>query len=144
MEQEATDPPAYVPPHTVPVATAPVVAAPVAYPPTVAPVAYAPATVPYVQQQPPPPPAAGPTIVVNQSASSSNQQQQQQQQQQEQILSGRQLLRKGLCPTCKIGQLKNHFTLKGICWAVILFPIGLICCYLWRKKKCNSCGEVYG
>ncbi|DAZ97709.1 TPA: hypothetical protein N0F65_009608 [Lagenidium giganteum] len=33
----------------------------------------------------------------------------------------------------------GDFTCCGICCGVCLFPIGLICCFLMREKRCANC-----
>ncbi|XP_026470119.1 brain protein I3-like isoform X2 [Ctenocephalides felis] len=46
----------------------------------------------------------------------------------------------GQCPSCRVGELKNNYTFCGICCALVLFPIGILCCCHWRQKKCSNCG----
>lgn len=44
------------------------------------------------------------------------------------------------CPVCSVGVLEERFTCCGIFWAIVLFPIGLICLFLLRERSCNACG----
>lgn len=49
-----------------------------------------------------------------------------------------------ICP----GSLDNYhefvdrFTLLGILCAIFCFPLGLLCCFLGRERKCERCGYV--
>uniref|UniRef100_H2YEK2 Uncharacterized protein n=1 Tax=Ciona savignyi TaxID=51511 RepID=H2YEK2_CIOSA len=79
---------------------------------------------PQLQPQP-----AAPVVVV----------QQQQQQQQQQGGGGG-----GLgCRRCGAIGLKDEFTCCGVCLAIWFFPLGLICCFMMREKKCAGCGAAY-
>ncbi|XP_077976314.1 uncharacterized protein LOC144432109 [Styela clava] len=139
----------------VPVAVAAPAQAPVAYyaPPAPAPAyyqqpSYAP---PPVYAAPPAPapapaPAASPNqpinLVINQATNSGEQTQRNEQPQVRTKTVAP--LEKGQCPSCRVGDLKQHYTVKGILCALLCFPLGLICCYVWRKRKCNNCAKVLG
>ncbi|XP_043209733.1 uncharacterized protein LOC122374812 [Amphibalanus amphitrite] len=43
------------------------------------------------------------------------------------------------CPVCRVGALRTRFTACGVFLAVVLFPLGLIPCFLLREKRCNHC-----
>jgi hypothetical protein len=50
----------------------------------------------------------------------------------------------GGCPVCKNGVLvDDYWTCCGIFWALVLFPVGLICLVLCKKKRCTNCGTTY-
>ncbi|XP_036597293.1 brain protein I3 isoform X1 [Trichosurus vulpecula] len=49
----------------------------------------------------------------------------------------------GGCPACRVGVLEESFTCLGILLAILLFPIGFICCFALRRQKCPNCGVVY-
>ena len=49
----------------------------------------------------------------------------------------------GNCSACGVGVVSENFTLVGLCCAFWLFPIGILCCYTMREKKCTSCGAVF-
>ncbi|UJR29145.1 hypothetical protein I4U23_010359 [Adineta vaga] len=49
----------------------------------------------------------------------------------------------GGCPACKTGMLENDFTFLGLCCAIFLFPIGILCCLAFRQRRCNFCGTIY-
>ncbi|XP_014676441.1 PREDICTED: brain protein I3-like [Priapulus caudatus] len=50
----------------------------------------------------------------------------------------------GGCPACRVGVLEDDFTCLGICCAVLLFPLGIICCLAMRQRRCPNCGAVFG
>ncbi|CAG0914601.1 unnamed protein product [Notodromas monacha] len=50
----------------------------------------------------------------------------------------------GGCPRCQSGSLSDSFTCCGILLAIIFFPVGLVCCYVMREKKCVNCGATFG
>ncbi|XP_078483336.1 uncharacterized protein LOC144743423 [Ciona intestinalis] len=70
------------------------------------------------------------------------QQQQQQQQQPSVVVVGGQGGGLG-CRRCGATGLSDSFTCCGICLAIFFFPIGLICCFCMREKKCSGCGAPY-
>ncbi|XP_037073943.1 brain protein I3-like [Pollicipes pollicipes] len=43
------------------------------------------------------------------------------------------------CPVCRVGTLKNRFTGCGVFLGVLLFPLGLVPCFLMRERRCNHC-----
>merc|ERR1739842_266945 len=49
----------------------------------------------------------------------------------------------GGCPSCKAGVLQEDFTCCGICLGICFFPIGLLCCFLMKEKKCTNCGAKF-
>jgi hypothetical protein len=49
----------------------------------------------------------------------------------------------GGCPNCRVGQMQDEFTCCGIALAIIFFPIGLLCCYVMREKRCSNCGTRF-
>ncbi|XP_066940750.1 membrane protein BRI3-like [Macrobrachium rosenbergii] len=50
----------------------------------------------------------------------------------------------GSCPNCRAGVFVDDFTCCGICLAVCFFPLGLICCFAMRERKCSNCGLIFG
>ncbi|XP_071540038.1 membrane protein BRI3-like [Panulirus ornatus] len=48
------------------------------------------------------------------------------------------------CPTCKTGLIQSEFTACGICLAICCFPVGLVCCYLMRERRCSNCKASFG
>ncbi|XP_064095687.1 membrane protein BRI3-like [Macrobrachium nipponense] len=50
----------------------------------------------------------------------------------------------GSCPNCRVGFFVDDFTCCGICLAIFFFPIGLICCFAMRERKCSNCGLTFG
>ncbi|CAF0848565.1 unnamed protein product [Adineta ricciae] len=49
----------------------------------------------------------------------------------------------GGCPACKIGMLDTEFTCAGLCCAIFLFPLGILCCLALRQRRCNFCGAIF-
>ncbi|KAK9891504.1 hypothetical protein WA026_014740 [Henosepilachna vigintioctopunctata] len=49
----------------------------------------------------------------------------------------------GGCPTCRVGLLEDSYGCCAICLAICCFPVGLVCCYLMRERKCTNCGAVF-
>ncbi|CAF1113025.1 unnamed protein product [Adineta steineri] len=49
----------------------------------------------------------------------------------------------GGCPACKVGMLETEFTCMGLCCAIFLFPIGILCCLGLRQRRCNFCGAIF-
>lgn len=46
----------------------------------------------------------------------------------------------GGCPSCRVGVLRtSHITFCGIFWAIVLFPIGLLCLLCCTKERCTNC-----
>lgn len=50
------------------------------------------------------------------------------------------VVQQGNCPVCKAGYIVEEFTCCGIVLAILFFPLGLLCCFLMRERKCSSCG----
>lgn len=48
----------------------------------------------------------------------------------------------GSCPVCKMGYVREEFTLCGMFMAIVFFPLGLICCLLMRVRRCSHCRAV--
>jgi hypothetical protein len=46
----------------------------------------------------------------------------------------------GVCPHCKRGYPIESFTFCGMLCAILLFPIGLICLFAMRTRRCSVCG----
>eukprot|EP01122_Echinamoeba_exundans_P003949 TRINITY_DN13994_c0_g1_i1.p1 TRINITY_DN13994_c0_g1~~TRINITY_DN13994_c0_g1_i1.p1 ORF type:complete len:114 (+),score=19.74 TRINITY_DN13994_c0_g1_i1:105-446(+) len=44
------------------------------------------------------------------------------------------------CPHCNRGVMQENFTCPGICLGILCFPIGLVCCFLMRERRCTACG----
>ncbi|XP_030572483.1 brain protein I3 [Drosophila novamexicana] len=49
----------------------------------------------------------------------------------------------GACPSCRIGYLEDTFSPLGLCCAIFLFPIGILCCLAMREKRCSNCGATF-
>ncbi|XP_046443658.1 brain protein I3-like isoform X2 [Daphnia pulex] len=49
----------------------------------------------------------------------------------------------GGCPKCRVGVLEDKFTLCGWCCCFWLFPLGLICLFSMRQKRCINCHQRY-
>ncbi|XP_046632007.1 brain protein I3-like isoform X1 [Daphnia pulicaria] len=49
----------------------------------------------------------------------------------------------GGCPKCRVGVLKDKFTLCGWCWLIWCFPCGLICFFNMRQKRCIHCHQRF-
>ncbi|KZS17382.1 Uncharacterized protein APZ42_017007 [Daphnia magna] len=46
----------------------------------------------------------------------------------------------GGCPKCHVGSIHtSHITFCGILWAILLFPIGLLCLLCCTTKRCTNC-----
>ena len=43
---------------------------------------------------------------------------------------------------CPHNRTLDSFTGCGIVTAVLLFPVGLICCLLMPQKRCGDCGSI--
>ncbi|CAM9919706.1 membrane protein BRI3 [Lampetra fluviatilis] len=50
----------------------------------------------------------------------------------------------GGCPSCRMGVMQDDFTCCGIFLAICFFPLGILCCYALRQKRCASCGHTVG
>ena len=47
----------------------------------------------------------------------------------------------GGCPNCNNGHMYDDYcTCCGIFWAIVLFPIGLLCLLVFYKRRCSNCG----
>lgn len=49
----------------------------------------------------------------------------------------------GGCPACRIGVLEDDFTCLGVCCAIFLFPVGILCCLALKNKRCTNCGAQF-
>lgn len=49
----------------------------------------------------------------------------------------------GGCPACRIGILEDDFTCLGVCCAIFLFPVGILCCLALKNKRCTNCGAQF-
>ncbi|XP_054163532.1 brain protein I3-like [Oppia nitens] len=49
----------------------------------------------------------------------------------------------GGCPTCRVGHLDDEFTCLGIFCCILFFPLGLICLFTMREKRCTNCGATF-
>lgn len=49
----------------------------------------------------------------------------------------------GGCPACRIGMLEDDFTCLGVCCAIFLFPVGILCCLALKNKRCTNCGAQF-
>jgi len=49
----------------------------------------------------------------------------------------------GGCPSCRVGHLEDEFTCCGICCCILFFPLGLICLFAMREKRCINCGASF-
>lgn len=59
-------------------------------------------------------------------------------QQQQQMVSTIQIVHTGNQCGCR-HSFRSEFTCCGICCAIFLFPVGLICCFCMRKQRCKKC-----
>lgn len=59
-------------------------------------------------------------------------------QQQQQIVNTIQVVHTGNHCACR-HNFQSEFTCCGICCAIFLFPVGLICCFCMRKQRCRHC-----
>lgn len=50
----------------------------------------------------------------------------------------------GGCPACRVGVLEDDFTCLGVCLAIFLFPLGILCCLALRQRRCPNCGAIFG
>lgn len=48
-----------------------------------------------------------------------------------------------LCPNCRNGILQRHCTTSSVCCAILLFPIGLLCCGFLNKRVCSHCNSEF-
>ncbi|KAJ3101362.1 hypothetical protein HDU97_001403 [Phlyctochytrium planicorne] len=48
-----------------------------------------------------------------------------------------------MCAAGGIHSISDEFTCCGITLAILCFPIGLVCCFLMREKKCIKCGTTF-
>lgn len=49
-----------------------------------------------------------------------------------------------LCPNCRNGiLLQNYCNTKNTCCAILLYPIGLICCGFLNKRVCSHCNSQF-
>lgn len=48
-----------------------------------------------------------------------------------------------LCPNCRNGILQNHCTTQSVCCAILLFPIGFLCCGFLNKRVCSHCNSQF-
>jgi hypothetical protein len=39
---------------------------------------------------------------------------------------------------------RAHVRHSGVALGIIFFPIGLLCCFLLREKRCVRCGAYFG
>lgn len=47
------------------------------------------------------------------------------------------------CPACRIGVLEDDYTCLGVCCAIFLFPLGILCCLALKNKRCTNCGAQF-
>ena len=45
-------------------------------------------------------------------------------------------------PSCTHSIINTSFTGCGIATAILLFPVGLLCCLLKQQKRCGKCGVL--
>ncbi|KAK4318484.1 hypothetical protein Pmani_010504 [Petrolisthes manimaculis] len=50
----------------------------------------------------------------------------------------------GSCPACRMGNLSSEFTCCGIFMCILFFPLGLICCFAMKQRRCSHCRANYG
>lgn len=49
-----------------------------------------------------------------------------------------------LCPNCRNGiLLQNHCNSNSTCCAILLYPIGLLCCGFLNKRVCSHCNSQF-
>ncbi|KAJ3114694.1 hypothetical protein HDU96_001788 [Phlyctochytrium bullatum] len=48
-----------------------------------------------------------------------------------------------MCAAGGIHAITDEFTCCGITLAILFFPIGLVCCFLMKEKKCQKCGARF-
>ncbi|CAG2181477.1 unnamed protein product [Oppiella nova] len=49
----------------------------------------------------------------------------------------------GSCPACRVGVLEEDFTFLGLLLAILCFPIGILCCFALRQRRCPNCGTTF-
>jgi len=49
----------------------------------------------------------------------------------------------GGCPRCRVGHLEDEFTCCGILCCILFFPLGIICLFAMRDKRCSNCGASF-
>ncbi|CAG2118113.1 unnamed protein product [Medioppia subpectinata] len=49
----------------------------------------------------------------------------------------------GSCPACRVGVLEEDFTCLGILLALLFFPLGILCCFALRQRRCPNCGTTF-
>ncbi|KAF6018014.1 hypothetical protein EB796_023695 [Bugula neritina] len=50
----------------------------------------------------------------------------------------------GGCPACRVGILQDDFTACGVLCAILLFPLGILCCLAMKQRRCSNCGAIFG
>ena len=54
------------------------------------------------------------------------------------------IIRSGACYKCGNGvPIDDYATCCGIFWCIVLFPIGILCLFLCKHKRCSNCGAQY-
>ncbi|KAG8229305.1 hypothetical protein J437_LFUL009064 [Ladona fulva] len=43
----------------------------------------------------------------------------------------------------QIGVLEDQYSALGILCAVLLFPIGILCCLATKTRRCSNCGAYF-
>ena len=51
------------------------------------------------------------------------------------------LITAGTCPYCRIGSERETFSLIGLIFGILFFPLGLLCCLLMTDTVCSNCGR---
>ena len=53
------------------------------------------------------------------------------------------IVMRGDCPHCQHGVLVDYYGICAICLAILLFPIGILCCLMLKERICTNCGARF-
>lgn len=49
----------------------------------------------------------------------------------------------GGCPACRVGIMEDDYSCLGVMCAILLFPIGILCCLMLKTRRCSNCGAYF-